>query len=317
MIKENKREFYNNKMQELSSKLDDIIDNSLQNPEALKKLTDHFRIDGLYQYSFINTMMIAFQGGRIAQSYKNWLKLDRNVKKGEHAYIYIFRPNMTNNYICYKCAHNEYKKSDLRKHFVNAHSITDKKVQDKLTNLKSYFNYDEGFSLSPVFSVDQTEGEELKYNHNSSDIINLDFDQITEKIKDVYGYETVTEITGTRRGYVSTDNIIRVSSMSNETDKIKVLMHELAHKRLGHTKDTCKLSERAQEVEAEAVALVVSGFLGADIELQEAYIENWKSEDAIKQVRRKKIISVSEKIIKKCLGLKAGKEIIEPAKEAA
>jgi len=308
-----KQEFYKNKMSDLSGKLDEVIDKSLKSKKAMKKLTDHYRIEGLYNYSFINSMMIQMQGGKIAQSYKKWIEFGRNVKKGEKAFIYIFRPNSFMSYKCNICKHKENKKEDLRKHFVKVHKQKDKKIQDAYTSKSSYFNYENGFSLSPVFNADQTEGKPIEYKHNSKELIDLDYDFIVHRIKTVYNLDAVEEITGRRRGFVSlaNDKILHVSSMSNKTDKIKTLIHELAHVKLGHTKDTYKLSRRTGEVEAEAVTLLIMSFLGADIELSQAYINNWKDDTAQKQVRRKKIISVTENIIKKCLEIKTGKEILK------
>ena len=112
-----------------------------------------------------------------------------------------------------------------------------------------------GFKLAPVFDIKQTEGKELEYDHNSTEEMDIPYTKLADVLAKLTGAEVVEELTGKARGYSDGKRLV-VSSMSNDTDKAKTLIHEAAH-HLVHTGDkkAAKVSRAAGEVEAESVAV--------------------------------------------------------------
>jgi len=260
------KEFYENRKKEIEGKLDKVLRESFTDAEKMRKLSLHFRITGLYNYSFINSILIASQGGKLAQSFKAWKKLERHVKKGERSKIFIFIP---------------YFKNVDEKNAITGKTETIKKLV--------------GFGTGPVFDIDQTDGKPLEYDHNSEDVIDVDYTELKVKVEKGFDVEITEKYTGSARGYTDGKRIA-ISEMSNNTDKVKTLVHELAHVVLEH----CGKGRKARnvvEVEAEAATLFVESFLGYDVELSETYIANWKSSE-IGRDSYKNVIRAADKIIK-------------------
>lgn len=259
------KEDYKNQKQEekkvLESKLDSFLSNALTNKDNMDKLTAHYRISGLYGYSMFNSFLIALQGGQIAQSFSRWQNLNRCVNKGEKSHISIFAPII-------------------------------KKEKDSDNNTKEILI---GFRLMPVFDVSQTNGEPLTYDHNSTDISTISYDDMKTKMEALCKIPVKEVASTSARGY-ATDDTLYISSLSNNTDKIKTLIHEVAHHILHHTNTQDKVSHATREVEAESVSHLVSSYLQLDYDLSEAYISNWKA--GIHTARTKAIISTADKIIK-------------------
>ena len=267
MTKQDKKTWAINKSTELKSKLDMMIDNAMTDTEAIKKLAAHYRINGLYSYSFYNSLLIAMQGGSIAQSYKNWQKLGRHVVKGEKARIYIYVPIIKTE----KAEDVEIGKEKTEKVFLNRYIV------------------------KPVFDISQTGGEALEYDHNSDEDMTIDYADLKAKAGNLTSKAIVECITGGARGYVDNEKIA-VSSMSNNIDKCKTLIHELAHDTLGHVGSDIETG--VKEVEAEAATALVLAYFGIDFELTQSYINGWKDMVANKDdIRRNKIIRTAQKII--------------------
>jgi len=245
----------------LKDRLDDLLKSSLVDPEKMKELTAHYRVSGIYHYSFLNSLLIFCQGGMLAHGFKRWQDLNRHVKKGEKARIYIFTPAF-------------------------------KRKEDAETGEKAeYLAY---FLLRPVFDVSQTEGEPLEYVHNSPDTANYSFDELAAKVEALTGLPVVVKPTGRARGYCSPTEIA-VNESSNNTDRIKTLFHEAAHALLDHARDT-DLARSRKEVEAEAAAYLVLSFLGVDFELSREYVQAYGADSA--QVDRMEIIKTADRLIK-------------------
>ena len=260
------KEYYDNKKEELKKKLDQVLTKTLVSKEEMDKLASHYRITGLYNYSFYNTITIMVQGGTIAQSFHGWKKLKRSVKKGVHSKISIYRPFF-------------------------------KKVKDEKTGEEKQKLV--GFGLSPVFDIEQTEGEDLKYDHNSQDNIDCSYEGMKAAAVSEWKLEVVEAVTGKARGFTDGKKIT-ISSMSNNTDKVKTLIHEIAHCRMEHVGNS--KTSGAKEVEAEGAAYLAMSYVGIDYALSEAYINGWKSKDT--NVDRKLIIKVADEIIKKLFSRK-------------
>ena len=260
-----KAEYIENKNAEkkvLESQLGSFLKSAIESKEGMDALTAHYRISGLYNYSFFNSILINMQGGTIAQSYNKWKAMKRIVTKGEKSKISIFRPMIK-------------KEKD-------ANGIE----KDKLI----------GFKLSPIFDVKQTDGEPLEYDHNSAECMDVTYSKVKKVLGDLTGAEVAEELTGNSRGYSDGTKLV-VSSMSNDTDKTKTLIHETAHHIVHTGKDKAeKVSRETMEVEAESVAYLVCSFLGLDYNLSRAYVQGYKA--GIQDARHGLIIRTSDKIIK-------------------
>lgn len=202
------------------------------------------------------------QGGTIAQSYNKWKAMKRIVTKGEKSKISIFRPMFK-------------KEKDANG-----------KEEQKLI----------GFKLAPVFDLKQTSGEPLKYDHNSAECMDVTYSKVSKVLGALTGAEVAEELTGNARGYSDGTKIV-VSSMSNDTDKTKTLIHEAAHHLVHTGKDKAESVDSAtREVEAESVAYLVCSYLGLDYNLSKQYVKGYQA--GIQDARHGLIIRTSDKIIK-------------------
>lgn len=250
--------------QALETKLGTFLKAALKTKEGMSKLTAHYHISGLYNYSFYNSLLIMLQNGTIAQSYKKWQKLGRCVNKGEKSHIGVYAPI-----------------------FKKEKDILTGKTEETLI----------GFKLVPVFDVKQTDGDELQYDHNSTETLDIEYDKFAGIMSKLAGAEIVEEYTGTARG-ASDGKDLTVSKMSNDTDKAKTLLHETAHHLVhtGQDKEKETVSRATREVEAESVAYLVMSYVGLDFKLSKAYVANWKA--GIGYARHGIIIRTADKMIK-------------------
>jgi antirestriction protein ArdC len=229
--------------------------------DKMKALMNHYRINGLYNYSFLNSVMIYSQGGQLVQSFKKWQELERYVRKGEKAHIYIFVP--------------AFKK------------IEDKETGEKEESLAF-------FLLKPVFDVSQTDGKPLEYVHNSAETAAFSFDDLAGKIAALTGLPVNVKPTGEARGYCSVKEIA-ISESSNNTDRIKTLFHEAAHVLFNHHKAADK-GRAIREVEAEAAAYLLLSFLGIDYELSREYVHGWNADR--ESINKTEILKIADRLIK-------------------
>lgn len=262
--KEEYKENKTNELKALQNQLDNFLKEAIGSKAKMQELTAHYRISGLYNYSFYNSLLIAMQGGTICQSFNKWQDMGRCVKKGEKSHISIFRPMI-------------------------------KKEKDDVTGEESAKLI--GFKLSPVFDLKQTDGKALEYDHNSNDALDIPYKRISKVMEELTSAKVVEELTGNARGYSDGQKLV-VSSMSNDVDKTKTLIHETVH-HLIHTSKTAektKVSRAAMEVEAESSTFMVLAYLGMDFELSKAYVANWQA--GIHEARTDLIVRTSDKIIK-------------------
>lgn len=247
---------------ELETKLGNFLKDAIETKEGMADLTAHYRISGLYNYSFFNSILIHMQGGSIAQSFNKWKKLERCVNKGEKSCINVFAP------------------------MIKKEKLPNGLTEDKLI----------GFKLVPVFDVKQTDGKALEYDHNSVEDMDVPYEKVAGVMSKLAKAEVVEEHTGSARGYSDGKKLV-VSEMSNDVDKSKTLIHETAH-HLVHTGDKKaeKVSRATAEVEAESVAYLVMSYLGMDFDLSTKYVANYKS--GVDEARHSLIIRTADKMIK-------------------
>jgi antirestriction protein ArdC len=263
-------------LQDLKDKIDTLLDGALVDQDKMRDLMAHYRVTGLYHYSLLNSIMIQIQGGTLAQSYKSWQALGRQVKKGEKARISIWRPG--------------------------TRSTKAETADDSETETSAAGAAHSGrpvFWLCKVFDVSQTDGEPLKYEHNTAVPEGFDPAQFLQAAE-ALGYPVAEEPLAGPRGYTDGRRIV-LSAFSNSVDKTKTLFHELGHCLLKHVGSSEYSDSRdAKEVEAEIVASLCCSFFGVTYDLSAAYIEGYKSgKDKIHKTR---CIKAAQTIIKAVIG---------------
>lgn len=199
-----------------------------------------------HHYSFNNTMLITMQcphATRVA-GYNAWRQLDRFVRRGEKG-IWILAP------MVYK-------------------TDSDAEVSgDEATKVIR------GFKPVPVFDVSQTDGLELPQVCtllDGADEANM-FDQLCV-VAAGFGFsvEDAIDLGGANGDCAHDLHRIRVLNTNSGVQRVKTLVHEIAHALLHQTFDSRPIAE----LEAESVAFVVCANLGVTTDdYSFGYVANW------------------------------------------
>jgi len=215
-----------------------------------------------HRYSFGNVMLILFQkpdatqvmgfGNKAGTS--GWKSLGRNVIKGESA-IWILAP------------------------------IT-KWVDDEDENSGAKHQIVVGWKSVPVFDVSQTEGDPLPevVSHLQGEAPEGMYANLTQVALSL-GITSVTDADlGAANGVTRKDGTVQIHPGRSALQRVKTLVHEIAHWQLGHLKDGEGVDHRGiGELEAESVAYVVLGHLGIDTsDYSFGYVAGWQGNDAEK-----------------------------------
>lgn len=211
---------------------------------------------------------------------------ERSVVKGAKA-VKIYIPILSKIYTCKDCCKKIFfTKADAEKH----NSINKYKIEESLS-----------FNIGNVFDISNTEGKDLnfKYEDNTENNTIFDYKQIKNILSNEFNFK-VNEIISKSRGHVLSNDLnnIYISSVSNNTDKIKTLIHELSHLILHiRTGKTTDMQKEVKEVEAEAVAYIIASFLNIDISFSKLYIKSFSNEEIIKEIDFNSICKLSEKLL--------------------
>lgn len=259
-----------------------LVDTIISKPQELEKIINIQLAGrkGFHQYTLHNIALANWQlyirtgeTCELLAPYKKWQKIKledgsiihRNVKKGEKA-LRILAPIPYTFKVKNEETGEEEVKSGLR------------------------------FKSVPVFDLSQTEGDAFE-----TDFTNAKYDYALEEIisrSDVPVNLSKKEIT---RGYTNGEKIW-ISQNISTNRQICTYFHELAHYLL-HFKDGERVSRDTAELEAEAVAYLVSCYLGIENEESPAYILAWtKNYDEDKRTELLKgkgsnVLKTAQKII--------------------
>ena len=276
----------------LKEKIDALASQLIISPEKLSALAKNWS-GSFHSYSFYNLFGIWVQNPKatLCAGLKAWnANHNRTVKKGEKA-LYVLAPMMRT----YKVV--------LPKLDDDGNPILDKYGKE-IAGEKVTRKYCSGFFGVGVFDISQTEGDDIDIGMNKSKFVEETFtvDSIM-KLFPEYDWEMVQNISdGETNG-----QRIKVSIRKNKAQEVVSSMHELAHVLLGHcTKNgyekAQKLSRDIQELEAEAVAYVVSECMGIENPDSAVYIAGWKgNEDKLKESAGR-VLSTVTKIMKRLTG---------------
>jgi len=225
---------------ELIEKLAEGISNLTTSEQWQHYLTFQSRF---HRYSFGNVLLIAAQCHEATQvaGFNAWRKMKRFVRKGEKA-IWVLAP------MVYKDSNSE---DDQAERVVR------------------------GFKFVPVFDVAQTDGEDLPKICSR-----LDGDDPAQHYRTLLGVARSIgfsvedhEFDGSTNGDCShRQHLIRVEARNTPAQRVKTLVHELAHALLHETVDSRALAE----LEAESTAYVVCQALGIDSgDYSFGYVATW------------------------------------------
>ncbi len=225
---------------ELIEKLTEGIANLTSSEQWTRYLDFQSRF---HRYSFGNVLLIAAQCHEATQvaGFNAWRKLNRFVRKGEKA-VWILAPMV-------------YKKAD-------AENGDDEKVI-------------RGFKFVPVFDVAQTDGDELPSicNRLAGDDPDGRYATLLTVAASIGFAVEDHEFDGSTNGdCCHSEHRIRVESRNTPAQRVKTLVHEIAHAVLHEKFDSRALAE----LEAESTAYVVCQALGIDSgDYSFGYVTTW------------------------------------------
>lgn len=199
-------------------------------------------MSSFHDYSFGNCMLIARQRptATLVAGFRSWQKLGRHVKKGEKG-ICILAPLVG-------------------------------KKDDEEEGERAVF----GFRAVHVFDVSQTEGEELPEVNQISGEPGEKLQRLRATATGLGIALSYEEDLGGASGVSKGGSIVLLSGLSPAAE-FNTLAHELAHELLHRGEDRKALSKAVRELEAEAVAYVVSKAAGLENALKQSadYIQSY------------------------------------------
>lgn len=256
----------------LVSKLKDLTSEIITDRKKLNMFAKKWR-GGFHQYSLANMFLIWFQCSNfsLVAGFNQWRKHGRYVVKGSKA-IWILAPMV--------------KAVKVKKEALGIEYEEEAEEGKVIT----------GFFPVHVFDYSQTDGDELIIGNTMiNDNGNLTVDQVSKAFNIPVKY-----VQGTPDG--STDGKkISISKRKNKSQEVAAYIHELAHVLLKHAdkKVREKLSRDDRELQAESVSYVVCSCIGLDNEGSKYYLGHWNgNRDKLKE-HSLKIISCSDKILRK------------------
>lgn len=134
-----------------------------------------------------------------------------------------------------------------------------------------------GFRSVNVYDVSQTFGKEIPtaagFCRDFGDNTDL-LDRFISIFGEKYRVEQKS-LKAPLGGFITPDNTITLNSSKSEEQRLKTLIHEVAHGELGHL-ETKDKSRDAQELEAEIAAYIVSRHFGVDSsDYSFGYLVSW------------------------------------------
>lgn len=233
----------------------DKLEQGIKDVFASGKYEDYLQAMGkFHRYSVNNCILIAMQCpmASMVAGYKLWKnEFGRQVKKGEHA-IRILAP-MTRK---------------VTRTVKNELTGEEEEQEVRFTTYRSV----------PVFDISQTEGPEVPMLAAK---LTGDVDEgMIERAVAVSPVPVRFEpVPGSANGFYSHDGYIVVDSDNEPLQRLKTLVHEIAHATI-HCKDggQAEADRATKEVQAESIAYTVCSYLGLDTsDYSFGYVAGWSS----------------------------------------
>lgn len=229
-----------------------------------------------YNYSAPNCVLILNQcpEASYVAGYKTWqTNFERKVKKGETG-IQILAPVKKQKEILVPRVDKSTGTPVLNEY--------GKQIQDRETIRTT------SFRVTHVYDISQTEGKELPtiVTQLTNDVTN--FDSVVDALRDASPVPIDFEPLNKANGYYShTKKCIVVKDSLPEEQKIKTIIHEMAHATMHDSERNKSLPDsRTREVQAESVAYIVCQHFGVDSsDYSFGYIGAWSSDKDMKELK--------------------------------
>lgn len=228
------------------------IENGISEIIESGKFANYLRFcSKMRHYSFNNKMLIFIQKTDASHinSFKRWKELKRYVVKGQKA-IKIMAPLMRTIRV------KDDEGSEVKKQIIK------------------------GFKYVNVFDISQTEGEELTTslceNFGSDSEMYSEFKSIISK-----DFPVQEMPLGESCGGMTDGGKIFINDSKSDEQKLKILIHELAHCKLHFGADRNESSINEKEIQAEATAFMVCETFGIDASSYSfGYLAGWSKGNA-------------------------------------
>jgi len=270
---------YKRKVKELLKELEERIE-KVQSSEEFKEYLQFF--SRFHDYSYRNILLIKMQkpDAKLVAGYKQWQeKFNRYVKKGEEG-IMILAP--------YK-----YKKKVIE---IEESIVDGEVIKKEVEEEKQFVNFRPVY----VFDISQTEGKKVP-------TWKIEFKETEKKLLEpLIKYANkegikieLKKLRNGLNGYSKGGKVV-INNRLNLTERIAVLVHELAHEKLHYLSSYDKeLTKEIVELEAEAVSFVVMNHFDIEI-LSDKYLALYKRRYNLME-SFKGIYKISNTIIKTIL----------------
>ena len=220
-------------------------------------------------YSFCNCVLIYSQKpeASLVCGYKAWEKYKRHVKKGETG-IRILAP------------------------------ITKKRLNDDGTEDVIYSS----FKAVSVFDISQTEGEPVPTICNQLSGTVEDFEKYWNKVVAFSPVPVSIEPIPANGCFDKSTNRILVNEGLDEAQRLKTLIHEVAHSLLHGNDGQEKEADRStREVQAKSISFMVCNGIGLDTsDYSFGYIAGWSKNKDLNELKNSMdvIMNTSDRILK-------------------
>lgn len=221
-------------------------------------------VSRLPRYSSNNLLLIYKQNpeASMVAGFKKWQEFGRYVKKNEKG-LKILAPMPYKKQIAEQNASGQLEEKEIT-----------------IVNFKTVY----------VFDISQTDGKPIPELVHRLEANVQNFSKIMEGIEKVSPYPIYIEkMHGYMNGYCDNKNQkIAIRDDISEAQKIKTILHEIAHARL-HSKasDIPKVDKKQKEVEAESVAYIITNYYGIDSsDYSFGYVAGWSAEQELEVLQQ-------------------------------
>lgn len=225
-----------------------------------------------HRYSLGNTLLIMVQKPEATHvaGFHRWKELGRTVKKGEKG-IAILAPMF-------------FKGED---HVEKTGEASDEESTEREVRFRVVY----------VFDVSQTEGEELPAFARPSGDPGTYLGKLRGLVQDLDIELEYRDDLGGADG-LSKGGLIAIQSGLSPAEEFSTLVHELTHEQLHHGERRKESTKKSRELEAEAVAFVVSQAIGLDAQTASSdYIQLYRGDKEALGESLEAIRSVSQRIL--------------------
>lgn len=288
------------KIKQLTDSMNEAVRNYQTDPKdemALLESLSRFK-----SYSAKNTLLAKaqYKGAYGIASYKDFQKLGYQVQKGEKS-LSIFAP---------KIEHLFKDEEDKLKPM----KFATKQQKEKLkTGLLKKVEKRNSYVTVPVFDITQTDcppddypklypnkPENFKFKGTEEDFDNFN-KALNQYAKEQGLHVTIGKTDSAAKGYyVPSTNDIVLKDTLDSREKVKVLLHEMAHAEMHNspklaTKSKDMRTANVLEYQAEMTAYIVSNNFGLDSEdYSKSYLASWTKRDVDQSVYMKSLQEVKD-----------------------